>query len=115
VKLQIECQPPIGVINFFNLTRLEMHNEAIEKLTDTYHLNTNFLDTLISRGNVYVDYGTVECFEKAQRDYEHVLLKNANNLDAHINLAYLYQITGKFKRAWDQFSEAIDKNESESN
>jgi Tfp pilus assembly protein PilF len=68
------------------------------------------MDALISRGNVYVDYGHQEGFHKAQRDYEHVLLREANNVDAHINLAYLYQISGKFMRAWNQFTTALGSN-----
>ena len=56
---------------------------------------------------MYVDFGNEEGFSRAQNDYEHVLHKNPKNVDAHINLAYLYQISGRFKRSWGQFTTAI--------
>lgn len=90
-----------------SLNRLEEYSKAIEKLTETYHINPNFQEALISRGNVYVDLGHKEAFAKAQRDYELVLLREEANVDAQINMAYLYQMTGRFKRAWDQFSTAM--------
>jgi Tfp pilus assembly protein PilF len=58
-------------------------------------------------GNTYVDFGTEEAFAKAQKDYEHVLLRDEKNLDAHINLGYLFQMTGKFMKAWEQFTKAL--------
>ena len=67
---------------------------------------------MISRGNVYVDYGSEEAFYKAQKDYEHVLLKDARSIDAYINLAYLFQMTGRFMKAWNQFTQAININPS---
>ena len=91
----------------FSLFRLEEYSKAIEKLTETYHINPNLQEALISRGNVYVDLGKEEAFAKAQRDYELVLLREEANVDAQINMAYLYQMTGRFKRAWDQFSTAM--------
>jgi tetratricopeptide (TPR) repeat protein len=94
------------------LHRLKRYEEAIDKLTMAFDLNKEFLDALISRGNVYVDYGSEAGFNKAQRDYQHVLLKQPTHIDAHINLGYLYQITGRFKLAWEQFSEAIQINPS---
>ncbi len=79
----------------------------MEKFTDIYARNSRYFDALVSRGNVYVDFGTPEYFQKAQRDYEHVLHRDPRNIDAHINLAYFFQITGKFQRAWNQFTEAL--------
>ncbi len=87
--------------------RLGRYNEAIEKLTETYSKNHNFHDALLSRGNTYVDFGTPESFLKAQKDYELAIVKNSKNLDAHVNLAYLFQMTGKFMKAWQQFTYAI--------
>lgn len=87
--------------------RLGEYDKSIDKLTETFQLNTSFVDALISRGNVYVDYGSEPFFSKALMDYEHVLLKEASNVDAHINLGYLYQIMGRFKLAWEQFTTAI--------
>jgi tetratricopeptide (TPR) repeat protein len=90
--------------------RLKRYDEAIGALTEAYSIDNRFIDALISRGNVYVDYGHNEAFNRAQRDYEHVLLREANNIDAHINLAYLHQISGKFMRAWNQFTAALESN-----
>lgn len=94
------------------LRKLEKYDDAVETLTDIYVKNVNFHDALISRGNTYVDFGTSEAFEKAESDYEHVLLMDSKNLNAHINLAYLFQMTGRFKKAWDQFTQATQINSS---
>jgi tetratricopeptide (TPR) repeat protein len=88
--------------------RLERHEESIQKLTFAYQLEPSFLDALLSRGNVFVDFGNQEAFQKAQADYFLVLRINPRNIDAHINLAYLYQITGLFQKAWDLFTLAIE-------
>ena len=81
-------------------------------LTDLYGKNANYHDALISRGNTYVDFGTESAFAKAQRDYEQVLLRDSANLNAHINLAFLFQMTGKYMKAWQQFTQALDINSS---
>jgi tetratricopeptide (TPR) repeat protein len=94
------------------LHRLDRYQEAIAYLTEAYEINPNFHDALISRGNVFVDYGSPEAFKKAQLNYERVLAQNYKNVDAHINLAYLFQITGRFKMAWNQFSKAIEFDSS---
>ena len=98
----LNIQHMIGVC----LRKLDKFNEAVEVLSNIYAISGNFHDALISRGNTFVDFGTEEAFEKAQRDYEMVLSRDPSNLDAHINLAYLFQMTGKFKRAWEQFTSA---------
>jgi tetratricopeptide (TPR) repeat protein len=94
------------------LHRLGNYDNAVERLTEAFDLDKSFLDALISRGNVYIDYGNELGFMKAMRDYQHVLLKQSANMDAHINLGYLYQIMSRFKLAWEQFSEAIEINPS---
>ena len=90
-----------------NAIRLERYVESIEKLSESFHLNHEFYDSLISRANVYVDFGKEEAFVLAQKDYEHVIVMDSRNIDAHINLAYLYQITGRFMKAWQQFTTAM--------
>ena len=94
------------------LHKLGRYKEAIDKLTYSFHLDNSFHDSLLSRGNVYVDYGHKESFEKAKSDYETVLAVNDKNIDAHINLSYLFQITGRFKKSWDQFTRAIQINQT---
>ena len=89
------------------LHRLQAYDKALYVLTQAFDLNKNFLDALISRGNVLVDYGNEFGFGRAKRDYEYVLLKEPSNVDALINLGYLYQVMGRFKLAWEQFSAAI--------
>lgn len=91
---------------------MEKYAESIEKLTESFHLNHEFYDSLISRANVYVDFGREDTFHLAQKDYEHVLVMDSRNIDAHINLAYLYQITGRFMKSWQQFTTAMQINPS---
>ncbi len=94
------------------LRKLERYDDAVQILTDTFLKNMDFHDALLSRGNTYVDFGTDEAFLKAQKDYEHVLLRDARNLDAYVNLAYLFQMTGRFQLAWEQFTKAMDISKS---
>jgi hypothetical protein len=81
-----------------------MLNDAIEVLTNTINLNKNYNNALVSRGNVYVDFGTEYGFKKAYSDYAHVLIKNPCDFDARINLAYLMQLQNKHMHAWRIFT-----------
>ena len=71
-----------------------------------------------------MDYNSSKGQELASKDYLSVLETNPNNLDSLINLGYcrqviahfsweiiiFYQAQGKFKQAWDIFTEAIEKH-----
>ena len=81
-----------------------MLDNAIEILTNTINLNKNYSNALVSRGNVYVDYGNAYGFKKAYNDYAHVLIKNPCDFDARVNLAYLMQIQNKHKCSWRVFT-----------
>jgi tetratricopeptide (TPR) repeat protein len=87
-------------------------DKAIATQSDIYYSNSKFHDALISRGNIFIDFNTEKGFKDAQKDYETVLIRDGRNIDAHINLAYLFQITGKFKRAWQQFTTAMEINQN---
>jgi hypothetical protein len=85
-----------------------MLDDAIRVLTNTIELNKNYNNALVSRGNVYVDYGHEIGFKKAYSDYAHALLKNPRDYDARINLAYLMQMKNRHKDAWRLFTGSIE-------
>ena len=87
--------------------RLKRYEEAVKKLSETHALNASYHEALLSRGNVYVDFGNREAFELARQDYQAILRTDASNMDAQINMAYLLQMVGRFQRAWQQFSNAM--------
>ncbi len=94
--------------NYFQ--RLKKLDEALEILTAIIELNPSYIEAIISRGNVLVDYGHERGFERAKSDFERVLLRKPNDLDVRTNLAYLLQIKGKFMQSWSQFSLGITMN-----
>ncbi len=71
-------------------------DESLKILTATIELNPSYNEAIISRGNVFVDYGHEEGLERAKNDFERILIQEPNDLDARTNLAYLLQIKGKF-------------------
>ena len=84
-----------------------MFDKAINILTATIILNKNYNNALVSRGNVYVDYGNEFGFKKAKSDYAHALMKNPYDYDARVNLAYLLQMQNRHKYSWRIFTSSI--------
>lgn len=82
--------------------------ESVGVFTACIEKNPFFLDGIIARGNVYMDYGNKEGIIYARRDYERALHLDPLCLPARVNLAYTLQVSGKFMQAWHQFTAAID-------
>ncbi|VDH90326.1 Hypothetical predicted protein [Mytilus galloprovincialis] len=82
-------------------------DEGVKVFTTCMDNNQFFLDGIIARGNVYMDYGTKAGIQFAKRDYERVLRQEPTNLSARVNLANTLQVLGKFMQAWNQFTIAI--------
>lgn len=81
--------------------------EAVDVFTCCMDNNQFFLDGIIARGNVYMDFGNRDGIKFAKRDYERVLRQEPTNLSARVNLANTLQVLGKFMQAWNQFTIAI--------
>lgn len=90
---------------FHKLGRLQ---EAVQTFTKCLHLKPFFLDGLIARGNVYMDYGHTSGTLQARRDYERALRLDPMCLTARVNLAYTLQVCGKLMQAWRNFTIAIE-------
>ncbi|KAL4230368.1 cytochrome c oxidase subunit 1 [Mactra antiquata] len=90
---------------YHKLGRLQ---EAVKTFTLCVESQPFFLDGILARGNVYMDYGHEQGLRYAMRDYERVLRYDPYNLPARVNLAYTLQVSGHFMQAWRQFTIAID-------
>ncbi|XP_052720831.1 uncharacterized protein LOC128192291 isoform X6 [Crassostrea angulata] len=90
--------------------KMDRLKEAVGVFTSCLERNPFFLDGIIARGNVYMDYGSQGGIIYARRDYERVLMQNPLHLPARVNLAYTLQVSGKFMHAWRQFTAAIEIN-----
>ncbi|XP_064609394.1 LOW QUALITY PROTEIN: uncharacterized protein LOC135473473 [Liolophura sinensis] len=92
---------------YHKLNQLQLSVVAFTKsLTE----NPFFLNALVARGNVYMDYGHKAGLNQARSDYQRALVLNPNFLPARVNLAYSLQVHGSFMQAWRQFTAAIAIN-----
>ncbi|XP_078324094.1 uncharacterized protein LOC111124594 isoform X6 [Crassostrea virginica] len=90
--------------------KMDRLKEAVGVFTSCLERNPFFLDGIIARGNVYMDYGSQRGVIYARRDYERALMQNPLHLPSRVNLAYTLQVSGKFMHAWRQFTAAIAIN-----
>ncbi|XP_012943224.1 uncharacterized protein LOC101857057 [Aplysia californica] len=90
---------------YHKLNRLK---DAVATFTQCLQLKPFFLDGLIARGNVFMDYGHQRGLEFARRDYQRALRLDPLCLPARINLAYTAQVSGKLMQAWRHFTAAIE-------
>ncbi|XP_056011741.1 uncharacterized protein LOC125682590 isoform X3 [Ostrea edulis] len=90
--------------------KMDRLKEAVSVFTSCLERNPFFLDGIIARGNVYMDYGSQRGIIYARRDYERALMQNPLHLPSRVNLAYTLQVSGKFMHAWKQFTAAIEIN-----
>ncbi|CAL1530862.1 unnamed protein product [Lymnaea stagnalis] len=88
--------------------KLRHLREAVSTFTKCLKLKPFFLDGLIARGNVFMDYGHEQGIEMARRDYQRVLRLDPLCLPARINLAYTAQVSGKMMQAWKHFTAVIE-------
>ncbi|KAM5243495.1 tetratricopeptide repeat protein 6 [Hipposideros larvatus] len=82
--------------------------EAVHFFTWALKIDPCFLDAYIGRGNSYMEYGHDEASKQAQKDFLRVLHFNPTYTKARISLCYHLQTQGKFQKAWNHFTIAID-------
>lgn len=95
------------------VSSLGLLQEAVSTYTKCLSFRPFFLDGLIARGNVYMDYGHKAGKREARRDYERALRLDPMCMAARVNLAYSLQVTGKLMQAWRNFTIAITLKPSE--
>ncbi|XP_042714425.2 tetratricopeptide repeat protein 6 isoform X3 [Chrysemys picta bellii] len=88
--------------------RLEQYEEAVNSFTQVLKLDPFSLDAYVARGNSYMEYGHEAGNTQAQKDFLKALHLNPKCVKARICLGYNLQTFGKFQKAWNQFTVAID-------
>nr|XP_039324878.1 tetratricopeptide repeat protein 6 [Saimiri boliviensis boliviensis] len=88
--------------------RINEFEEAVNFFTWALKINPCFLDAYVGRGNSYMEYGLDEATKKAQKDFLKALHINPGYIKARICLGYNLQIQGKFQKAWNHFTIAMD-------
>ncbi|XP_038263522.1 tetratricopeptide repeat protein 6 isoform X4 [Dermochelys coriacea] len=88
--------------------RLEQLEEAVNSFTQVLKLDPFSLDAYVARGNSYMEYGNEAGNTLAQKDFLKALHLNPKYMKARICLGYNLQAFGKFQKAWNQFTVAID-------
>ncbi|XP_057580874.1 tetratricopeptide repeat protein 6 [Hippopotamus amphibius kiboko] len=82
--------------------------EAVNFFTWAVKIDPHFLDAYIGRGNSYMEYGHDKATKQAQKDFLKALHFNPVYTKARICLGYNLQAQGKFQKAWNHFTIAIE-------
>ncbi|KAG5198250.1 hypothetical protein JEQ12_007940 [Ovis aries] len=82
--------------------------EAVNFFTWAVKIDPRFLDAYIGRGNSYMEYGHDEATKQAQKDFLKALHFNPAYTKARICLGYNLQAQGKFQKAWNHFTIAME-------
>uniref|UniRef100_A0A8C4VQ46 Tetratricopeptide repeat domain 6 n=1 Tax=Gopherus evgoodei TaxID=1825980 RepID=A0A8C4VQ46_9SAUR len=98
----------LGCIHDNKFTQLELYEEAVNSFTQVLKLDPFSLDAYVARGNSYMEYGHEVGNTQAQKDFLKALHLNPQCVKARICLGYNLQAFGKFQKAWNQFTVAID-------
>nr|XP_048271664.1 tetratricopeptide repeat protein 6 isoform X1 [Myodes glareolus]XP_048271666.1 tetratricopeptide repeat protein 6 isoform X1 [Myodes glareolus] len=88
--------------------RIKEFEGAVDFFTRAVKINTRFLDAYIGRGNSYMEYGQDDGLKQAQKDFLKALHIDPSCLKARISLGYNLQAQGKFQKAWNHFTIAIE-------
>lgn len=82
--------------------------KSIESYTSAIKVDPFFSTAYLGRGNVLLDYNQKLGTLLGRRDYLRALHMNPLCMEARVNLAYSLQIEGRFKKAWNLFTRAIE-------
>ncbi|XP_048217938.1 tetratricopeptide repeat protein 6 [Perognathus longimembris pacificus] len=88
--------------------RIKEFEQAVYFFSWALKINSRFLDAYIGRGNSYMEYGFEEATKQAQKDFTTALHLNPAYTKARISLGYNLQAQGKFQKAWNHFTIAIE-------
>ncbi|XP_038636843.1 uncharacterized protein ttc6 [Scyliorhinus canicula] len=82
--------------------------EAVKGFNQAVKLDPFFADAYNGRGNVYMDSVHEAGIKQAQKDFVRALHLDPKSLNTRLNLGYNFQVLGRFQKAWNQFTIAID-------
>ncbi|XP_078089235.1 uncharacterized protein ttc6 [Mustelus asterias] len=88
--------------------KLHYLEEAANSFSQALKLDPFFADAYNGRGNVYMDSVHEAGIKQAQKDFVRALHLNPKAMNSRINLGFNFQVLGRFQRAWNQFTIAID-------
>ncbi|XP_067848274.1 uncharacterized protein ttc6 [Heptranchias perlo] len=88
--------------------RLYYLEEAVNSFNQALKLDPFFTDAYNGRGNVYMDYGHAAGIKQAQKDFVQALHLNPKCVKARLSLGFNFQALGRFQKAWNHFTIAID-------
>ncbi|XP_006152426.2 tetratricopeptide repeat protein 6 [Tupaia chinensis] len=88
--------------------RIKEFEEAVDFFTWALKINSHFLDAYVGRGNSYMEYGHDEATKQAQKDFLKALHLDPTYTKARISLGYNLQTQGKFQKAWNHFTIAME-------
>ncbi|KAG8516456.1 Tetratricopeptide repeat protein 6, partial [Galemys pyrenaicus] len=88
--------------------RIKEFGDAVNFFTWALKIDPCFLDAYVGRGNSYMEYGHNKATKQAQKDFLKALHFNPTYTKARISLGYNLQAQGKFQKAWNHFTIAIE-------
>ncbi|XP_012411057.2 tetratricopeptide repeat protein 6 [Trichechus manatus latirostris] len=88
--------------------RIKEFEDAVNFFTWALKINSSFVDAYVGRGNSYMEYGQEEATKQAQKDFLRALHFNPVYTKARISLGYNLQAQGKFQKAWNHFTIALE-------
>ncbi|NXD05736.1 TTC6 protein, partial [Nothocercus nigrocapillus] len=88
--------------------RINEFEEAVRSFNQVLKLDPLSVDAYVERGNSYMENGQEPDRKQAQKDFLKALHLNPKCVKARICLGCNLQALGKFQKAWNQFTVAID-------
>ncbi|XP_006891646.1 PREDICTED: uncharacterized protein LOC102862704 [Elephantulus edwardii] len=88
--------------------RIKEFEDAVNFFTWAIKIDPNYVDAYVGRGNSYMEYGHDEAIKQAQKDFLKALHLNPTYSKARISLSYNLQAQGKFQKAWNHFTIALE-------
>ncbi|KAM8807935.1 tetratricopeptide repeat protein 6 [Eudromia elegans] len=88
--------------------RINKFEEAVRSFNQVLRLDPLSVDAYVARGNSYMENRQEPDRNQAQKDFLKALHLNPKCVKARIGLGYNLQALGKFQKAWNQFTVAID-------
>ncbi|XP_038612853.1 LOW QUALITY PROTEIN: tetratricopeptide repeat protein 6 [Tachyglossus aculeatus] len=90
--------------------RMQDFEKAVDSFTCVLQLDPFYLNAYVGRGNSFLEYGHKDGNRQAQKDFLRALHLNPVCLEARISLGYNLQGQGKFQKAWNHFTIAMEIN-----
>ncbi|XP_078714776.1 tetratricopeptide repeat protein 6 isoform X3 [Lampetra fluviatilis] len=90
--------------------RLGRVKEAVAAFGEATKADPFYVSAYVGRGNALMNYGHASGTRAAQRDYLRALHLDPLSGHARVNLAYSLQANGRFQKAWNHFTTAIELN-----